>query len=77
VRTTLNIDDDVLQAAKELARRRGTSIGTTISELVRKGLLGAVLSEPTIIRNGVPVLPPRNEVITLEHIQGIMNIEAV
>jgi hypothetical protein len=38
VRTTLDIDDDVLQAAKERAQREGTTAGKVISELVRKAL---------------------------------------
>lgn len=76
-KTTLNIDDDALQAAKELAHQRGTSVGTIISELARQGILGATRSEPTIIQNGVPVLPLRNDVITPERVQRIMKIEAV
>ena len=40
MRTTINIDDDVLFAAKELARRDGNSIGAVISELAREGLNG-------------------------------------
>jgi hypothetical protein len=77
VRTTLNIDDYILQAAKELARREGATLGQIVSKLARKGLVAAVGAEPTIMRNGVPVLPPRGEVITLERVQGLMNIEAV
>ena len=38
MRTTIAIDDDVLLAARALARRDGRSIGTVISELARKGL---------------------------------------
>ena len=38
MRTTLNLDDDVLRAAKALARERGDSLGTVVSDLVRKGL---------------------------------------
>ena len=38
MRTTIAIDDDVLLAARALARRDGSSIGTVISELARKGL---------------------------------------
>ena len=41
MRTTLSIDDDVLHAARDLARRGGRSIGTVISELARKGLNGS------------------------------------
>ena len=40
MRTTLDIDDTVLAAAKELARVRGQSAGAVISELARKGLQG-------------------------------------
>lgn len=38
MRTTLSIDDDLLAAAKLLARNRSESIGKTISELARQGL---------------------------------------
>jgi hypothetical protein len=77
VRTTLDIEDDVLQAAKELAQREGITVGETLSKLARKGLTGAAASEPGVIRNGVPILPQRDEVITLEHIQKIMDSEAI
>jgi hypothetical protein len=38
VRTTLDIADDVLQAAKELARREKRTAGQVLSDLARKGL---------------------------------------
>ncbi len=38
MRTTLDIDDDVLHAAKELARREKKTAGAVISELTRKAL---------------------------------------
>jgi hypothetical protein len=38
MRTTLDIADDVLQAAKELARQERKTIGETISELARRAL---------------------------------------
>lgn len=38
MRTTLDIDADVLAAARELADARSKSIGQVISELARKGL---------------------------------------
>jgi hypothetical protein len=56
MRTTVDIDDDVLQAAKELASARGTTAGKVISELVRKALTP---SQTVHVRNGVPLLPPR------------------
>lgn len=39
MRTTLNIADDVLLAAKERARREGRTAGEVISELVRESLV--------------------------------------
>lgn len=55
MRTTLEIDDDVLQAAKEIASGRALSAGKVLSELARKGLQQP--AAPGRIRNGVPVLP--------------------
>ena len=40
MRTTLDIDEDVLAAAKELARRQRVSTGTMVSRLLRRGLTG-------------------------------------
>lgn len=55
MRTTLDLDEDVLQAAKELAVARGTTTGKVLSELARKGLTPA--AAPARMRNGVPLLP--------------------
>ena len=44
MRTTVDIDDDVLLAAKDLARREKKSVGFVLSELARKGLNGAPAS---------------------------------
>jgi hypothetical protein len=38
MRTTLNIDDDVLSAATELARQKNLSAGQIVSQLLRKAL---------------------------------------
>jgi hypothetical protein len=38
VRTTLDIDEDVLRAAKSIARAQETSLGRVVSNLARKGL---------------------------------------
>lgn len=56
VRTTLDLAEDVLLAAKELAAARGTTAGEVISELVRKALAPTRAGR---IRNGVPLLPHR------------------
>ena len=62
MRTTLDIEDDVLQAAKELAQREGSTAGQVISALARRG---------------GPLLASRGEVVTLEHIQDLMDQEGV
>jgi hypothetical protein len=54
MRTTLDLDDDVLQAAKEIAAARATTAGKVVSDLVRKALEPAA---PPRIRNGVPLMP--------------------
>jgi hypothetical protein len=56
MRTTLDLDEDVLQAAKEIAATRGTTAGKVLSELARKGLAP---TRSARVRNGVPVLPRR------------------
>ena len=57
MRTTLDLDDDILQAAKELAAARGSTAGKVLSELARRGL--AREGESGQVRNGVPLLAPR------------------
>ncbi len=39
MRTTLDLEEDVLLAAKDIARRRGVSIGKAVSDLARQALL--------------------------------------
>ena len=41
MRTTLDLDDDVVAAARELAAIERRSLGTVISELARRGLTPA------------------------------------
>ena len=56
MRTTLDVDDDVLQAARELAANRRKTIGEVLSDLARQAL------EPRgrqVVRNGVRLLGRR------------------
>jgi len=57
MRTTLDIDEDVLQAAKEIAAMQKSTAGKVLSELARKALEPSGATLP--VRSGVPVLPPR------------------
>jgi hypothetical protein len=58
VRTTLDIDDDVLQAAKEIGGMQKRTTGQVLSELARKALAPAPHARARV-RNGVPLLPSR------------------
>jgi hypothetical protein len=42
MRTTLDIDDSVLSAVKELARRQGKTAGEVLSMLARQALINSV-----------------------------------
>jgi hypothetical protein len=79
MRTTLDIEDDVLQAAKELSRRDGGTAGQIISTLARRGLASSPVKSKTTSssRRGVPLLPSRDEVVTLERVQNLMDQEGV
>ena len=55
MRTTLNLDDDVLATVRALAVRQGKSLGEVVSELVRKAVEKSV--KGTRERNGIPLFP--------------------
>jgi len=38
MRTTINLDEDVVRAIRSMARERGESLGSVISSLVREAL---------------------------------------
>lgn len=71
MRTTLDIDEDVLQAAKELASLQKKTAGRVLSELARKALRPTSTEET---RNGVPILPPRPgaTVVTPETVERLL-----
>ena len=73
MRTTLNIDDDVLRAAKEIARLRGNTAGAILSELARESLERERGAPSIDVRNGVPLLPTRPGVgiVTSEAVRGL------
>lgn len=65
MRTTLNIDEDVLLAAKEIAKQRGATVGEILSELARQALTHEA---KTTTRNDLPIFPiqPDAGIVTLE-----------
>lgn len=74
MRTTLDIADDVLQAAKERARQEKKTVGQMISELARKALTSPRESteakEPKAVY-GVRPFAPRGRLVTNELIDKL------
>jgi hypothetical protein len=55
MRTTLEIDDDLVATARQIARQKGQTLGEVVSSLARRSLD----SEPAVkLRNGVPLFAP-------------------
>jgi hypothetical protein len=75
MRTTLDIDDDVLQAAKERARREKKTAGMVVSELLRQALTAVPPSAPAVREAlgvyGFEPFPSRGAVITNELIDRL------
>ena len=73
MRTTLNIDDDVALAARQLAAGQGRSLGSVISELARRGLTPARVEAD----DDVPVIrvPAGTPPITPEMVRSALDKE--
>ena len=88
MRTTLDIEDDVLFAAKEIARREKKSLGQVISDLARRAFAqgpgpshgkqprAARVSEP-LAAYGIHPLPARGGLVTNELIDRLRDEEGV
>lgn len=57
MRTTLDLDDDVLGPAKQIARQQGVTLGRFLSDLTRQSL---ATKSPMKIRNGFLLLERRS-----------------
>ena len=81
MRTTLEIDDDLLALYRERARRTKSSIGALISKTLRESVNGNIRRKdndegsPFVYKNGIPMLRSRGEVITFEHVQRLLEEE--
>ncbi|MGH2883918.1 MAG: antitoxin [Solirubrobacteraceae bacterium] len=71
MRTTLDIADDVVAAAKELAAAERRSLGSVISELARRGLTPARVEAEA----GLPVIrvPAGTPAITPEMVRRALD----
>jgi len=78
MRTTLDIDDDVLHAAKERAKREQKTAGEVVSELLRQALTAPVPSsarEPKAV-HGFKPFARRGTVVTNELIDQLRQDDA-
>ncbi len=66
MRTTLDIEEDILFAAKEMARREKKTVGQVIFELARKGLGG----EPRAVF-GLRTFPKEGRIVSNELINKL------
>jgi hypothetical protein len=79
MRTTLDIDDDVLQAAKELARRDKKTTGEVISELARNALIAPPEAQASRGRRalfGFRRFPKRGGIVTNKRIEQLREDDA-
>ena len=70
MRTTLNLEDDVLEQVRQYAESRSLPVGKAVSELVRRGL---TTPRPTMMVNGFQVvdLPPDSPLVTSEDVRRL------
>ena len=83
MRTTLDIDDDVLAATKEAARRQKLTAGQLVSRLLRQGLSGTTDAQPArrsaTRRNaaGFRPLPSRGTAVSNDLVNLLRDSEGV
>jgi hypothetical protein len=81
MRTTLDIDEEVLRAAKEIARRRRSTAGAVISELARQAPTGRAnvppgISEPEAFYGFRP-LPADGRIVSTETVENLREDEGI
>jgi hypothetical protein len=75
MRTTVDIDEDILRTAKTLAAEKGQTMGRVLSDLARRGLTPSPTE--TRVRNGVPLLMPKPgaKPVTSEMVKELLEAE--
>ena len=68
MRTTINIDDDVLAAARQLASTEQLTLGEAVSALARQGMQK---TESTEFRNGIKLLPATGNRVTMAEVNTL------
>ena len=70
MRTTLNLDDEILELVARQAKLRGVSLGKTVSDLLRRGLSAPT---PSREKDGIVVfqLPADSPRVTTDEVRRI------
>ena len=73
MRTTLEIDDDLMLTVKEIAHQRKTTAGSVVSNLLRESLQPK--SFELEYEDGIPMLPrrPNGPVVTTELVNRLLD----
>ena len=81
MRTTLDIEMDVLSAVKEIARQKQVGVGKVVSELLRQALTGntslsvKIQSSPSI--TGFDPFPSRGVIVSNDLINRLRDAEGI
>ena len=75
MRTTLNLDDDVLAAVRDRARRERRSVGDVLSDLARQALVGREPTAPDAGFHGFRPLPHRGRLVSNELVDQLREDE--
>jgi hypothetical protein len=73
MRTTLDIDDEILLTVKEIAHQRKMTAGNVVSGLLRESLQPKTFEIEYV--DGLPTLPrrPNGPVVTMELVNRLLN----
>ena len=80
MRTTLDIEDDVLAAARELAHRQGVSAGKVVSSLLRSALTGKAPTQPygaAVVAGFRPFAASDQQLVSNEQIDHLRDLEGL
>jgi hypothetical protein len=81
MRTTLDIEMDVLSAAKEIARQKQVGVGKVVSELLRQALTGntgpVAKIQPSPSITGFDPFPSRGVIVTNDLINRLRDAEGI
>lgn len=82
MRTTLNLAEDALIAARNIAQRDRVSLGEAVSDLIRRAAAGGSQApnagaQRAPLRGRFALLPARDELITPQHVRDLMDREGI